>query len=301
MRLDEIVGMRRGRALRSVRRTAVALLGVIVATSGAICTAADGTAAAGAATATAAIASGVIAGAGSATTTIVPADPAADPIKAAVADPSRTADDRARDDRDHAVEVLSFFEIRPGMVVADIFAAGGYYSELIGRIVGPTGKVYLYNNAGYAKYAAKPLAERINSGRLLNVDVIQKEVGDIGIRAGSVDVVLMSMSYHDLYFKDEGWSVDPAELFAEVHSMLRKGGELAIIDHAANPGTGSAPAQQLHRIDEAFARKDIESRGFRYVDSLDVLRNPADDHTKVVFDPAIRGRTDRFIDKFVRE
>ena len=110
--------------------------------------------------------------------------------------------------------------------------------------------------------------------------------GSVPRDLGSVDVVLMSMSYHDLYFKDEGFSVDPAMLFKEVHAMLKKGGELAIIDHAANAGTGSSSAQELHRIDEAFARKDIESRGFKFVGSLDVLHNPADDHTKAVFDEA---------------
>src|SRR4030095_6414288 len=128
---------------------------------------------------------------------------ATDPITTAVADPARTADDRARDDRDHAVDGLKFFGIAPGVVVADIFGAGGYYSELIGDIVGPTGKVYLYNNASYAKYGAKPLAARVDSGRLKNVVVIEKEVGQIGIAPGSVDLVLMSMSYHDLYLKED--------------------------------------------------------------------------------------------------
>jgi NADH-quinone oxidoreductase subunit N len=118
-----------------------------------------------------------------------------DPIKAAVADPNRTAEDRTRDERDHAVAVLTFFDIKPGMVVADVFAGSGYYSELIGRVVAPKGKVYLYNNAGFAKFAEKPLAERVASGRMNNVTVIEKEVGEIGIPAGSVDVVLMSMSY----------------------------------------------------------------------------------------------------------
>ncbi len=107
-----------------------------------------------------------------------------DPIKAAVADPNRTAEDRARDERDHAVAVLTFFGIKPGMVVADVFAAGGYYSELIGRVVAPKGKVYLYNNAGFAKFAEKPLAARVASGRMNNVTVIEKEVGEIGIPQG---------------------------------------------------------------------------------------------------------------------
>jgi predicted methyltransferase len=226
---------------------------------------------------------------------------ATDPIASALADPARSAEDRARDERDHAAQVLSFFGVAPGMVVVDMFAAGGYFSELIARIVGPTGKVYLYNNKGYAGYAAKPLAARVESGRLQNVVVLEKEVGDIGIPRGSVDLVLMSMSYHDVYFKDEGWSVDPASLFAEVNSMLKKGGTLAIVDHVAALGSGSSAAQELHRIDVAFAQKDIESRGFKLVGSLDVLRNSGDDHTKVVFDPAVRGHTDRFVQKYVKQ
>ena len=52
------------------------------------------------------------------------ANAATDPIKAAVDDPTRTADDRARDARDHAVEVLSFFGVAPAMVVVDMFGAG---------------------------------------------------------------------------------------------------------------------------------------------------------------------------------
>src|SRR5262245_65414855 len=108
----------------------------------------------------------------------------------------------------------------------------------------------------------------------------------------------MSMSYHDAYFKTEGWSVDPAALLSDVNSMLKKGGTLAIIDHVAAPGSGSSGAQELHRIDESFARKDIESHGCKFVGSLDVLRNNADDHTKVVFDPAVRGHTDRLVHKY---
>ena len=57
---------------------------------------------------------------------------------------------------------------------------------------------------------------------------------------------------------------------------------------------GSAAAQTLHRIDETFARADFERAGFRFVSSSDALRNGADDRTRNVFDPAIRGKTDRF-------
>lgn len=223
-----------------------------------------------------------------------------DPIASAVADPTRTQADRDRDTRDHTVDVLQFFGLVPGMVVVDLFAGGGYYSELIGRIVGSGGKVYLYNNAAYQAFAGDALTTRVNSGRLQNVVQLNAEVGQLAIAPASVDLVLMSMSYHDLYFKSDDWLVDPAKLFAEVHAMLKPGGILAVIDHVANAGTGSSAAQTLHRIDEAFARADIETRGFKFTGSSDVLRNPADDHSKTVFDPSIQGHTDRFIDRFVR-
>ena len=225
---------------------------------------------------------------------------ATNPIAEAVGDPGRPQADRDRDARDHPMDVLEFFGIAPGMIVVDLFAGGGYYSELMGRIVGSSGKVYLHNNAAYRSFVGATLNERVNSGRLQNVAQLDAEVGQLGIAPASVDLVLMSMSYHDLYFKSDDWSVDPAALFAEVHAMLKPGGILAIIDHVADAGTGASAAQKLHRIDEAFARSDIESRGFTFTASSEILRNPADDHLKPVFDPSIQGHTDRFVDRFVR-
>ncbi len=226
---------------------------------------------------------------------------ATDPISNVVDDPTRTEADRARDERDHSVAVLKFFGIAPGMTVVDLFAGGGYYSEVIGRIVGAEGKVYLHNNAAYQTFIGDALTERVKGGRLQNVVKLDAEIGQLGVAPASVDLVLMSMSYHDLYFKSDDWAVDPAALFAEVHAMLKPGGVLAIIDHVANAGTGSSAAQTLHRIDETFAQSDIESRGFTFTGSSAVLRNPADDHSKTVFDPSVQGHTDRFIDRFVRD
>ena len=40
---------------------------------------------------------------------------------------------------------MTFFGVKPGMKVADMWAGGGTTTELLARIVGPTGKVYSQN------------------------------------------------------------------------------------------------------------------------------------------------------------
>jgi predicted methyltransferase len=229
--------------------------------------------------------------------------PSADiaPIEKALIDPGRSDADVARDGRDHPLELLAFFGIREKQVVLDLFGGGGYWSDILGHAVGPDGRVYLHNNAAYLGFAGKSLDERIAAGRLpATVQRLDAEIGALPIAPGSVDVVLMVMTYHDLYFKSEDWSVEPDLFFREIRALMKPGGVLAIVDHAAIHGSGSSAAQPLHRIDEAFARADIEAHGFRFDGALEVLRNPADDRTIQVFDPVIRGMTDRFVHRYVR-
>jgi predicted methyltransferase len=222
-------------------------------------------------------------------------------IEDAVLDPARSDADVVRDGRDRAQELLAFFGVREGQAVLDLFAGGGYWSELIGRVVAPGGQVYMHNNAVYLGFAGKALDERIARGTLgANVQRLDAEMGALPIPPASLDLVFMFMTYHDIYYRTDEWTLDPAAVFAELRALLKPGGVLAIVDHAAAPGSDQSTAQTLHRIDEAFARKDIESRGFRFDGALDVLRVPADDHTLQVFDPAIRGRTDRFVHRYVR-
>ena len=73
-----------------------------------------------------------------------------------------------------------------------------------------------------------------------------------------------------------------------------------MVDHVANADPDNKAPDTLHRIDPMVARKLIEGAGFRYAGKLDILRNPADPHDQSVFDPAIRGKTDQFVFKFVK-
>jgi predicted methyltransferase len=121
----------------------------------------------------------------------------------------------------------------------------------------------------------------------------------IDLADDSVDLILMVMAYHDLYFKTDDWDLDPDAFFAMAHRILKPGGVLAIVDHAAVPGSGKTAAQDLHRIDPAYAQADIESHGFTLIDRSDLLANPDDPLEVSVFDASIRGRTSRFLMKFV--
>jgi len=218
-------------------------------------------------------------------------------ISASLAQPDRDAKDLERDARDHPATTLALLGLTRGARVLDLFSGGGYYAEIAARLVGESGRVYLHNNRAYLSFAAKALEARLAARTFPQLVRYDREVGDIDL-AGEIDAAIVVMAYHDAYWKpkpEEGeWDVTRELLMAALSRALRPGGRVLVVDHAAVTGSGSSPAQALHRIDEAFARADFERAGFRFVASSDALRNGSDDRTLSVFDPAIRGKTDRF-------
>ena len=219
-------------------------------------------------------------------------------IASALANPARSEADRERDGRDQPAAILALAGFGPGMIIADIFGGGGYYSEILSGVVGPQGKVLLINNAPYDAYAKKGLAPRLADGRLPNVDyrIVPSEAMQLGTSA--LDGALIVMSYHDLYVVDpeNDWpAIDAGQFLDQIATALKPGGVLLIVDHAARDGSGSSDANTLHRIDESFAKKDISSHGLELISSSEILRNEDDPRDKGVFDESIKGKTDRFV------
>jgi predicted methyltransferase len=117
---------------------------------------------------------------------------------------------------------------------------------------------------------------------------------------GPVDIVWTAQNYHDLY-NPMGPSAGPPDLLPinkGIFAALKPGGVYLIVDHSAPAGSGTADTKTLHRIDEAVVRRDVEAAGFVFEGASDVLRNPADPRTALVFDPSIKGKTDQFVLKF---
>lgn len=231
------------------------------------------------------------------------AGPSASPIEAAVKDPRRPASDVARDPDRKPGAVLEFAGLAPGLKVLDMFAGGGYYTELAAYVVGPEGSVVAYNNTGYNMVAAKAIAERYADGRLARVEQLTSENNALELPAETFDVVLFILSYHDVYYLDgeRGWTrIDRPRMLETLYSAVKSGGRVVVADHVAEPGMPADQVRALHRIDPQLIRADFESAGFRYDGELDVLRNPADDYGVIAMAPTVRGKTDRAVMRFVK-
>ena len=111
--------------------------------------------------------------------------------------------------------------------------------------------------------------------------------------------MLMVMTYHDLYYKTDGWDINPDLFFAMVHRILKPGGILGIVDHVGKADSGSSAAQDLHRIDPVYARQNIENHGFNFAGEIDALKNSNDNLDVSVFDPSVQGKTSRFVYKYI--
>jgi predicted methyltransferase len=222
---------------------------------------------------------------------------AADLYDAALAQAARPASDRQRDAIDHPAELLRLAGIAPGMHVADVLAGGGYYSELLSYIVGPSGKVLLINNAAYDAWS-DGLNARLAANRLPNVDHLTVDLNHMNLPAHSLDAVLLIKVYHDLYWvssKEEWPTIDVDAVLTQLARALKPGGKLLLVDHSAKEGTGAAAATPLHRIEQAYAIKDFAAHGFKVVAQSDLLRRSDDARDQLTYKGPMVGKTDRFV------
>jgi predicted methyltransferase len=222
--------------------------------------------------------------------------------KAPEAAPPEPAAAAAQDVWRRPAEVLTFMELRPGLHVLDYFAAAGYYTELMSRVVGADGKVIAYNNPEYRKFSQDGPTKRYGNNRLPNVVEVTTPVEAVQLDPASLDAVLFMQSYHDLYWrpKDGSWpATDAAKALAQLVPALKPGAVVVVVDHVANAGgEPTATVTAMHRIDPAILKRDFEAAGLKFDSESPAFANPADDHSKEVFDKSIRHKTDQVMYKF---
>ncbi|MEZ5564506.1 MAG: hypothetical protein R3F24_02870 [Gammaproteobacteria bacterium] len=239
--------------------------------------------------------------AGSGTTTHKPASPAVREaaIKAAINNPDRPVKDHEQDVKRKPADVLAFSGIEPGQKVIDMMSAGGWYAELLSRVVGPTGQVYMQNPPSVLeRNGGKAVVERLANNRLPNVVRWDKPLNDMQLPGNYFDGAMINLVFHDFY----SISTDVDDVLADLYKALKKGAWVVVVDHAAPVGTGNSFATNprgQHRIEEAFAKAAFTRAGFKLDGESSVLRNPADNRQKAFFAPEMKGiNTDKFVVRF---
>lgn len=217
----------------------------------------------------------------------------------------RLADDIRRDERSKPQAIIPLLNLDPGDRVVDIFGSGGYYSELLASVLGQAGEAVLHNNPGFEAWGINGLNDRFDGRDPGNITRHTRSGINLDLAGESLDAALLVMAFHDLYvipkfyngeeYVQSGNPPNVSYFLEQVYAGLKPGGRFVVVDHAGDADSDNDTVADLHRIIESFARQEIEQRGFRFVTSSDALRNPDDDHSMIVFDLPIRGKTDRFV------
>ena len=221
----------------------------------------------------------------------------------------RLENDIERDQRSKPQAVIPLLDLETGDRVVDIFAGGGYYTELLAAVVGAEGEAILHNNSGFEQWGVNGLTDRFASGRDPGNIVRHTRSGiNLDLEANSLDGALIIMAYHDLYVVPKRYNGEeyvpvgnPANtgyFLQQVFDALKPGGRFVVVDHSGDATMEHDVVADLHRIKEEFTRVEVEAAGFNFVDSTDALRNPEDDRSMIVFDLDVQGKTDRFVFAF---
>jgi predicted methyltransferase len=223
-------------------------------------------------------------------------------LRAAVTAPGRPEASVALDEVRRPAEVLRFMGLRRGDRVLDYFTGSGYYADIMARAVGPQGVVVGWNSAAFGRNERVRAALTEVAGRNPNFTSYATAATALSFPAESFDFVMLHLVYHDAYWESAQFQlprVDPNVVVRAIWDATRPGGIVAVVDHVAPPGGDTrAVVDAVHRIDPAVVRADFERAGFVLEAQSDLLRNPQDDYSVNVFDPAIRGRTDRIVYRF---
>jgi len=219
----------------------------------------------------------------------------------AVAAPDRPADAVKLDASRKPAEVLAFTGLKPGMAVADIMTGSGYWAEIMADAIGPRGKVTAFEPAQFYNDPEEQKVWKALTERRKDIEFVRYPFEAFSAGGRRFDYVIINLSYHDLYWESAQYKIprtDPKAFLKELYTAVKPGGVVGIVDHVGPAGDTREVVEKLHRIDPATVKADFKEAGFVLEAESPVLANPADDHKLGVFNPAIRGKTDRFVFRF---
>ena len=196
----------------------------------------------------------------------------------------------------HPAQTLAFFGVRPDHKVVELWPGGGWYTEVLSRAVGPTGKVYMQNSEAALARGTTQATVDARLAALSNVELLKQDVSvDLGLPADSIDFAITNLNFHDVYNRDPA----AAQTFlVNVKNALKPGGIFGLIDHEGTMGADNAT---LHRVPLEQVIAAVQQAGLTIVDSSsDLLNVPTDNHSQAPFAAELERNTDRFILKLTK-
>ena len=207
-------------------------------------------------------------------------------------------------DQSKLSELIRFARVDAGSTVIDVYPGDGDWTRLFSDVVGPEGRVYSFVPAEVAHFKNDPVGRMRTLAKepgRENVEVVSADLVAMPEATQPADVLWLHLFYHDLHTAlIQARGATAAHFNRAVYERLKPGGSYVIVDHAAAAGAGTSDAQSLHRIEPASAREEVEAAGFVLDAESTMLANKDDPHSIKVFDPSIKGETDRFVYRFVR-
>ena len=207
------------------------------------------------------------------------AQPAPNALETAIANPARSAANRARDQYRHPAETLAFFGVKPSDTVVEIWPGGGWYTEILAPyLASGGGRLILaapdWGRGGITKLKA---ANATLYGNLTVADFPVFDGKAAEIPAESADVVLTFRNVHNWttgYHRDDkaDYSV---EALRQIYAMLKPGGVLGVVDHRL-PERVSENAGTDGYIKTSTVVRLAEQVGFKLAASSEINANPKD-------------------------
>ena len=207
-------------------------------------------------------------------------------FNAALAAADRPSEEKERDLSRRPSEVLEFMGIEAGMTVLELFAGGGWYTEVLSAAVGPNGMIYAQNPERFRERLGEAPSARAT--RLGNVEVFYTLGTDIDLQVPA-DAAFTALNLHDYANRGDQAGHD---FLAGIYDALAPGGVLGVVDHVGTVGHDNT---ELHRMDLLKAQQLLTSAGFVIDGVSNILGNSSDDHTLGIRDPSIRYNTDRML------
>lgn len=201
-------------------------------------------------------------------------------LKAAIAAPTRTPANVARDPYRHPYETLRFFGVRPSDTVVEIWPGGGWYTEILAfYLQAGGGKLYAaspdwgLNGLNKLKAANPALYGGIETADFPAFDGAAKRIPD-----GSADVVLTFRNVHNWrmgYRRDDKQDYS-VEAFRQIFAMLKPGGVLGVVDHRLPESASAERERNSGYIKLSTVRRLAEAAGFKLAETSEINANPKD-------------------------